>query len=146
MSLTRIGALIAQGETEKAKQEIVEAFIGAEGDRTKAAGKLGISDPRSIYHWLDRIPGGWDAVDTALEERGMARPAGPPRKIDKIIGALVDAKGNVAKAARALETTSAELLGAVERFGIREAANRALAEAGAEQLPAPRPVRRRRAA
>lgn len=128
MSINRIGGLIALGETEKAKSEIVEAFVAAKGDRNEAAKKLNGS-VRSVYNWLDRIPGAWKALDEALEQNGIERPAGPPRGVDKLVEAVVQARGSIKPAARELGMTDKKLVAEIERHDLVDSINAGLRRA-----------------
>jgi hypothetical protein len=128
VSINRIGGLVAIGETEQAKKEIVDAFVAAKGDRSKAAEILNAS-VRSVYNWLDRIPGAWKALDDALAENDIERPAGPPRGIDKLVEAVVAARGSINPAARELGITNKKLVAEIERHELMGSINEGLRKA-----------------
>lgn len=116
--ITRIGALI-HTDPEAAKREILRALHEAQGDRAAAARALGQATPRSLYRWIERL-GMWAEVDALVAEHGFTAIPGPPRSRDRIVGAMVSARGNLPRAATALGMKAGTLERRIDELGLRD--------------------------
>ena len=99
MSISKLGALI-HSHPEEARTKIMGALEVARGDRQAAAKTLATTH-RSLYRFIDRLDL-WDAIDAMVREKGFPHIPGPPRSREKLREAVLDAGGNLAKAAHKL--------------------------------------------
>ncbi len=147
--LTDMGADIIKNPAV-AKERLLEAFRAATdavissrqtGEQAATnikravAEKFGASE-RSVYRWITRLDA-WDDLDAITSEKDLRIP-GPPRTRDKIIGAIVTARGNVNRAARDLGMSRAELLEKLAIMKLYERTNAALKAAGHPTLSQPK--------
>jgi len=109
--LSSMGSLI-RNKPEQARERILAAFLKAKGNRARAAQELGLSNVRSLYRWIDRLSL-WEAIEKQARSNGHAVSAGPPRKTDRIKGAVVEARGNIELAAKRLRISQAEVRKAI---------------------------------
>jgi len=114
--LSLMGALI-HTDPENAKQRIRDALIAAKGDRNEAAKAFGLTSPRSLYRWIERL-GMWPEVDALMSEHGFAMLPGPPRTRAKILAAIVKTGGDRARAARHLGVKLATLERRIETLNL----------------------------
>jgi transcriptional regulator with GAF, ATPase, and Fis domain len=114
--MTKIGALIVT-DPERAKAEIIEVLRNAKGDRDKAAQALGLNTPRSLYRWIERLEM-WAAVDKLAKEEKFVQRSGPLRSRDRIVAAMVRAKGQDAEAAAELRMAPESLRERIDQLGI----------------------------
>jgi hypothetical protein len=135
--LSGIGALIITDAAE-AKARLLLAFETARGNREKVAKIEGV-DKRTVYRWLTRLDA-WNELDTMCEQKNFPRVPGPPRLRDRIVSAMVEARGVPARAARVLELDGGkdELLAKIAELHLFAAVNRALEGAGHPTLETPK--------
>lgn len=135
--LTSMGATIIT-DPVTAKKTLLAMFKAQKGNREAVATAFNV-DVRSVYRWLTRLDA-WAELDTMIEREGFPRVPGPPRMRDRIVSALVEARGAPARAARALELAGGkdELLARVTELHLLATINTSLEAAGHPQLPAPK--------
>jgi transcriptional regulator with GAF, ATPase, and Fis domain len=131
--LTNMGADIITNPA-LARQRLLKAFEDAHGRRDEAARALGAS-VRSVYRWLNRLDA-WDALDTLMEKKGYERIPGPPRTRDRMVAAIMEARGNLSRAARTLGLSQELLLDRVVELELHTRVDAALRAAGYPGLPA----------
>lgn len=107
MSTSILGSL-AHAEPQKAKERILLALKNAKGDRKKAADLLEITH-RSFYRIVERLRM-WGAIDELMAEQGFPVVPGPQRSQQRICEGVIEAKGNLERAARILGLRDAESL------------------------------------
>ena len=74
----RAWTALAATDPAAALAELCEVLDATEGVIARTAHRLGLS-PRNLYHWLRRLPGGWEAVNTARIARARKNLADPLR-------------------------------------------------------------------
>lgn len=128
MATSILGSL-AHADPAKAKQRILHALERAAGSRTKAAQLLEIQH-RSFYRIVERL-NMWDEIEALIEEKGFQAGKGPPRSATRIREAVLEAGGNLTKAARMLDCGGVAVLRErIEQLQLWPDLNRALRAAG----------------
>lgn len=120
-------------DPDAGRETIVKAVIEARGNKTHAARALDCT-LRNLYRWIDKLDL-WDRLDQEGEKRGFEVLPGAPRLKDRIIAALVESRGSIPRAARALDRTEDELLDRIHRLDLYEDINRTLKAAGLPTIP-----------
>jgi len=115
--LSNMGALIKL-DPAAAKAKIVAAFRQAEGNRTRAAKVLDVSE-RNFYRWVEKL-GMWDELDGIVRANGWQVQHGPPRTRDRVLAEVVKAGGDLPRASRSLGLTEADLRSKISELGIED--------------------------
>jgi hypothetical protein len=132
MSTSILGSL-ANADPERAKERILHALDASQGDRKKAAELLDITH-RSFYRIVERL-GLWKQIDALMKEKGYPVVPGPPRSPERIRTAILKARGDLKRAATALEMHSADALRErIEALNLWAALDRALKAEGLSAL------------
>lgn len=100
------------------------ALSAARGNRQRAARSFGLSDPRTLYRWIERL-GIWHKVDRlAAVEKWKGTPS--TRAGDRIVGAMLRANGDAGRAAIALGMKPDRLLARVKELRLTDEIHRLL--------------------
>jgi DNA-binding NtrC family response regulator len=132
MSTSLLGSL-AHADPEKAKARILHALDASQGDRKKAAELLDITH-RSFYRIVERLRL-WKEIDALMAENGYPVVPGPPRSPERIRAAVLKARGDLRRAATALEMRSVDALRErIDTLNLWDALDRALKAGGMPAL------------
>lgn len=99
MGISRLGIEILTAPDE-ARARLLAAFEASKGDRGLCAAAMSTT-PRNLYRAFNRLRL-WPQLDALSTKLGFEHAHGPPRARERLLAAVVDAKGNLKLAAKKL--------------------------------------------
>jgi hypothetical protein len=132
MGISVLGATCIT-DPDSAKAAILSALTKSRGDRGKAAKALETTQ-RNLYRVIDRLAI-WGDIDKLVADRGFPIIPGPLRSNARIRVAVLDAQGNLKRAARRLDMVDERTLRQrIEKLSLWDELDQLLAIAGLPPL------------